>query len=247
MRVRMIVVPVLVAALAAAAAGMAGMGRAAARSQCGDGLMFAQARLIIEYNSTDEDIGAQVFLDGEAWRLLRVYAPNGRRILEIKGTRSLRTQGLTELFFESSEPPLTDVPLEVFLGRFPAGEYEFEGVTVSGEEISATANFTHAIPEPAVVISPLDGSVQDPENLVASWTAVPNPPGSTIVAYQVIVVNFDSPLPKKTFSVHVPANITSVTVPAEFMEFGTRYEFEVLAIEAGGNQTITTTEFDTIE
>jgi hypothetical protein len=30
-----------------------------------------------------------------------------------------------------------------------------------------------------------------------------------------------------------------VTVPPEFLEVGTVYKFEVLAIEAGGNQTIT--------
>jgi hypothetical protein len=41
------------------------------------------------------------------------------------------------------------------------------------------------------------------------------------------------------FDVHLPAGSdTSVTVPAEFLEAGRDYVFEVLAIEAGGDQTI---------
>jgi hypothetical protein len=34
-------------------------------------------------------------------------------------------------------------------------------------------------------------------------------------------------------------NVTKVTVPPEFLEPNTDYKFEVLAIEAGGNQSIT--------
>jgi hypothetical protein len=48
------------------------------------------------------------------------------------------------------------------------------------------------------------------------------------------------------FSVDLPASTTSVTVPAEFLEPGTQYKVEVLAIEASGNQTITEVEFMTM-
>lgn len=66
------------------------------------------------------------------------------------------------------------------------------------------------------------------------------------MAYQVIVTQILDVLPKREFSVHVPAQTTSVTVPAEFMVPGAEYDLEVLAIEAGGNQTITTREFSTL-
>ncbi len=217
----------------------------AAAPRGGDELLFADARMIIEFNDTDQDVGIQLFLDGEPWKLLRAYAPNGSRILEIKGTHSLVLQGLTELFFESSEPSLDELSLEEFLERFPEGVYELEGVTIEGEEIEGEAVFTHAIPEGPVVLSPPEGSRQDPDKTVVAWKDVPDPPGSTIEAYQVIVTEVIDVLPKRTFCVHVPASVTSVTVPAEFMRKGAEYEVEVLAIEAGGNQTITASFFST--
>jgi hypothetical protein len=38
--------------------------------------------------------------------------------------------------------------------------------------------------------------------------------------------------------VHVPADRTSLNVPAEFWEPNTLYEIEILALEESGNQTI---------
>jgi hypothetical protein len=43
----------------------------------------------------------------------------------------------------------------------------------------------------------------------------------------------------------VPASVTSVTVPSEFLEEDTEYTFEVLALEEGGNQTISESSFVT--
>ncbi len=45
--------------------------------------------------------------------------------------------------------------------------------------------------------------------------------------------------------VDVPASVTSVTVPPEFLEPDTEYDFEVLAIEESGNQTISESSFTT--
>jgi hypothetical protein len=47
------------------------------------------------------------------------------------------------------------------------------------------------------------------------------------------------------FSVYLPATATRVTVPAEFMQGGTDYEYEVLAIEESGNQTLSSAAFAT--
>jgi hypothetical protein len=208
-------------------------------------LEYDDARMIIEFNDTDQDVGIQVFLDGEPWKQVRIYDPLKRKILEIRATRSLRLQGLSELFFESSEPSLKDLSLEDFLRRFPEGIYEFEGITIEGEEIEAEALFTHVMPEGPVILSPREDSIQDPDDTVVSWLPVPDPPDGVIDAYQVIVTQELDVLPKRTFSVHVPASVTSVTVPAEFMQPDADYEFEVLAIEAGGNQTIAASFFST--
>ncbi len=219
---------------------------AAAPNGNGGKLLFTDARMLIEFNSTDEDVGIQVNVDGEPWRLLRVFNPQGLKILEITGTRSLRLQGLTVLFFESSEPSLDELTLEEFLARFPEGEYDFEGITIDGEEIEGEAIFTHAIPDGPVILSPGEGSLQNVNNTIVSWEDVPDPDGSEIVAYQVIVTQLLNVLPKRTFSVHVSAAVTSVRVPSQFLVRGANYEFEVLAIEAGGNQTLTSSVFSTL-
>jgi hypothetical protein len=53
------------------------------------------------------------------------------------------------------------------------------------------------------------------------------------------------PQPLRTFSVDLPVTVTSVTVPAEFLQPGTSYKFEVLAVANNGNQTITESTFTT--
>jgi hypothetical protein len=232
------------AASAAAAIVLAGV--AASPGEPDEDILYADARMIIEFNDTDQDVGVQVFLDGEPWRCVRIFDPLDRKVLEIKATRSLKLQGLSELFFESSEPSLKELSLEDFLARFPEGTYEFEGITIEGEEIEGEATFTHVIPDGPTLLLPPEGSMQDAGNTVVSWLPVPDPEGGTIDAYQVIVTQELDVLPKRTFSVHVPAAVTSVTVPAEFMQPGADYEFEVLAIEAGGNQTISASFFSTL-
>ena len=67
-----------------------------------------------------------------------------------------------------------------------------------------------------------------------------------IVGYRVIVERED-PEPILTFSVEVPASVTAVTVPPEFIEAEAEYKVEVLAIEASGNQTISEISFTTGE
>ena len=140
-------------------------------------LQFADARMIIEFNSTDQDVGIQVFLDGDEWRLLRVFDPSDRKILEITATRALRLQGLTELFFESSEPSLDELSLDQFFARFPEGTYDFEGVTIDGEPIEGEAIFTHAIPDGPVIASPPEDSVQNPTPSSTGWMC-PIPPAA---------------------------------------------------------------------
>ena len=204
---------------------------------------FSQARILIEVNSTAGDAGIQVFLDGEAWESVTIFRPDGRRILEVMGKGSLGKLGQTELFSESHEPSFDELPLEEFLEMFPPGEYRFFGKTVEGETLVGTATFTHNIPAGPIIVSPRDGAVVNPNSTVIVWMPVTRPRGIQIVKYQVIVEREEPTL--LVFSVDLPATATSVTVPREFLESGTEYIFEVLAIEAGGNQTITEGFFET--
>lgn len=243
MRSRMLFLVGLLVPLLALVAVLGGAGMQP--SPAGEGVRFARTQMYIEYNATAGDVGMQVSMDGEPWKELRVYRPDGRLIMEIKGRRSLALQGFTELFFESSEPPLSQVPLPIFLQRFPAGEYDFDGITLNGREIEGVATFTHAIPHEPEVLLPKENSVQNPKNTMVAWEPVMDPPGSEIVAYQVTVTQVLDVLPKRVFSVHVPADTLNVTVPPEFLQYDAIYEFEVLAIETGGNQTIHRGNFTT--
>jgi len=200
---------------------------------------FSIAKVFFEYNSTPNDLGVHVFLDGEDWKELRIVNPNGRTIFEVEGHGPYRDFGMTELFFEGAEPNLADVPLEELLARFPAGDYKLIGRTVDGSRIVATATLTHAIPAGP---SNLAAALTPPNTLVISWDAVTAPPPGFpaepihIVGYQVIV---------GTFQVTVPATTLNVTVSPEFVSSlaSGQQPFEVLAIEAGGNQTITEGSF----
>ncbi|MGH6932422.1 MAG: hypothetical protein ACREEE_08310 [Dongiaceae bacterium] len=135
--------------LAAAAIGLA----AAIPESHAAEMPLSRAKMIIEFNATANDVGVQVLLDGEPWKRMRIFKPNGIRLLDIIATNSLNKQGLTELFFESSEPNLAELSLDDFLARFPEGIYEFEGVDIDGIILEGDATFTHVIPAGPVVIS----------------------------------------------------------------------------------------------
>jgi hypothetical protein len=209
----------------------------------GEEIPFADARIIIEVNSTDEDAGIQMFFDGEPWRKAQIISPDGG-ILEISGTGNLSKLGLTELFFESEEPSLEDLPLEEFLALFPEGEYQLRGETVEGDELVGSPTLTHDIPAGPEVVMPEEGSVADPDHTVISWGPVTEPDGIEIVGYQVSVAR---EAPHRSFVVDLPPETTSLLVSPDFLEPGTAYKVEVLAIEVSGNQTITESFFTTAE
>ena len=204
---------------------------------------FSKAKTIFEFNSSGPDLCIQVSLDGEPWNEITIVDPKGRIILEVEAAGRLSNFGLTELFAESNEPNFEDVPPEDILARFPAGVYKFFGKTVEGDKLVGTATLTHAIPNGPSGLSA--GVING--NRVISWVAPPPVSSLTglkidIVGYQVIVERADNNqlgAAPRIFDVKLPGAKTSVTVPPEFLESKTQYKFEVLAIEAGGNQSIT--------
>jgi hypothetical protein len=199
---------------------------------------FAEARIFFEYNSSDNDLGVHVFLDAEDWKTVKIVHPNGSTIFEVTVRGGFKKFGLSELFFEGAEPSLDEADvLEELLELFPEKNYKFIGSTVDGTVLQSTAKLSHAIPAgPEVSAEVDDGEV------TIRWKAVTKPPEGfpnrpiKIAGYQVIV---------GSFQVTLPASSRSVEVPEEYiksLEPGT-YGFEVLAIEASGNQTITAGSF----
>ena len=165
-------------------------------------------------------------------------------VLDIRGSGGVGLQGLTELFFESAEPSFDEQPLEELLALFPAGRYRFEGTSTEGESLTRKARLTHALPSGPVLVRPVEGDEEvDPDDTVVEWAPVADPPGSRIVAYQVIVVQEEPTF--REFDVTVGSEVTLIKVPAAFMESGGVYKYEVIAIEKSGNQTLSEREFET--
>lgn len=199
---------------------------------------FDIARIFIEYNETDNDLGFHVFLDARNWKTVKILDPNGNTIFEVAGKGGYRI-GLTELLFEGAEPNLDDFPLVELLGLFPEGRYTFIGETVDGGRLMSRATLSHAVPAGPTVSVAVNGNT-----VVISWPPVTGPAAIlpdeevNVVAYQVIV---------GSFQVTIPALNTNmqVTVPTEFVQSLApgSHGFEVLSIEASGNQTITAGSF----
>ncbi len=243
------VIVIAAAALVAGSRAGAGEVRASSGDDASEQVEFKDARLKIEVNDTDGDAGIQVFLDSDPWQWIEITDPNGRRLFRSATRGSFGLQGGTELFLESGEPSFDEVPLAEFLARFPEGEYSFRGEGNEDEEFFGTATFTHNIPDGPLLVGPHEGGpLVDPDGAVVEWESVDPPNGSPIIAYQVIVVLPDTglpALPKVTLDVMMPPTATSLAVPPGFLRRDTRYEWEVLALEEGGNQTLSSSFFRT--
>ena len=207
------------------------------------GTEFEETEFNIEYNFTDQDLGVRAFVDGEPWRSVTIIDPNWKVILAVKAIKSLSKQGLAELFFESGEPTLAEVPIDVFLNRFPEGTYKFFGRDVERKFVHGDAEFTHDIPcaPENATYTPGNG------NGTITWDPVENKINNDdgqcdvndtdieIDGYEVVVEGLDEEDEEVEFSIKLSGDATSVEVP-EQVETVTK--FEVLAIEESGNQTI---------
>jgi Fibronectin type III domain len=212
-------------------------------------VQLKDARMKFEINSTDGDGGIQVYIDADPWRRMQIFDPDGRLVFTTSTHGSVGEQGGTELFLESGEPPFSELPLDELLDRFPEGEYRCRGVGLEGERFVGSAQLTHDLPAGPTLVAPLDGGPsQDPAATTVSWEPVDPPNGSPIIGYQVLVVQPETgitALPKVVLDVMMPPTATSMAVPPGFLQPGTEYEWEVLAIEQGGNQTLSSSFFTT--
>jgi len=210
---------------------------------------IADARVKIELNATDSDAGIQVFLDADPWKYMEIYDPFGKLMFRSEARGRFAKQGGTELFMESAEPEFSELPLEDFLKRFPEGIYRFSGKGLEGERYVGTATLTHNLAEGPQLVFPVEGNgLQDPNNTVVMWEPVGAANGSPIIGYQVLVVQLESSfpaIPKVSLDIMMPATATSMTVPPGFLLPDTEYEWEVLAIEESGNQTLSSSFFRT--
>lgn len=254
-----------------AAAVALGLGSAAPWTLAGKGEEPLGATVVV-IETTDNDIELQVFVDGSpSWNRLQIEDPGDRKLDDWKTQRVARRQGMSELFFafnlerfpedDTGEIDSAGViaTIESFSHKFSEGAYEMEAelaeVALVGDGV-----LTHVRPALPEIVAPLsddeEPAVVDPDNLVIEWlpvTARSVGDGPVdIIEYQVILDQAD-PLRDEPWVdggtrralINLPAAVTQLTVPPEFLTRASAYEFEVLAIEASGNATISVGEFVT--
>ena len=216
---------------------------------------FSVAELYFELNDTDGDLGIHSLIDGEPWQWLEIEDPAERVMLQIRVANRLRRQGLTEIFFESAEPPFDELPPAQFFQRFPEGIYEISGVTLAGEELESKARISHLLPAPPQIFvggqPASEDCDEDPGPSVHApfeirWPAVTHSHpelGRTnkpvrIVRYELIVERPGDPTVPFKMTVALGPDATSFPFPAGLVG-SEDMKVEVLAREAGGNQTAT--------
>ena len=204
-------------------------------------LPLEEADLKIEVNATDGDAGLQIFLDNDAWKSMKIFDPDGVKMADFEATGRLENYGLTELFSESSEPPFTQFPLSEFKALFPEGVYTFRGTTIEGDTVEAEAPLTHDIPDGPDIVEPDEGDTVPKDNAIVKWKGVTTPPGIHITGYQVIVEREE---PLRVFQADLRPTARQIKVPGAYLQSGTEYKVEVLAIEESGNQTLHEVEFE---
>ena len=177
--------------------------------------------------------------------------------------------GQTEGFLEAVEPVVQDlveggvdcevdeeeplVTLEEMRDWFPEGTYEFEGRSADGEVFDGSAELTYDIPAGPEILSPAEPAnigINPAVALPIIWDTVtdsilPELGPVNVVGYHVLVKDVTDgsaamgPLAPHQFDVDVPGTETQVDLPPAYLETARVYEFEVLATEVSGNQTIT--------
>jgi hypothetical protein len=192
---------------------------------------FADAELFFELNSTDDDLGLQLFLDAdEGWKRVRVLDPGLRDIILFQTAGRLSRLGITELRFESAEPS----PGEV-LALFPPGQYRFRGRTVDGTQLASVATLSHDFP-PAPTFSPSGGEVVDHRDTVVEWNA----PGAEKVE---IIIEQDEL--EHVLDVTLSGSTSRLRVPPQFLRPGREYKIEVLSTGENGNRILAESTFRT--
>jgi hypothetical protein len=224
---------------------------------------FKITNIHFETNSSACDMGVQISFDTDGIMQGEVESPFDQPVFSFGAAPGLEnTHNITEMFQERVEPPITDletalgcepsedaISLAELLGNWPAGWYEFDGEHGT-QEFEGRARLSHKVPAGPEILAPEDGAiVAHDANLLIRWKKVTGPivpylGPVEVVGYHVVVADVTEAVlaPGKTKTVldaDLSRGESSFLVPKQYLEPGRIYEFEVLATEKGGNQTIT--------
>src|SRR5262245_5858941 len=244
----------------------AALAAAATAASAGETEPFKLTNIHFETNASACDMGIQMSFDTDGVSLGSVQDPNGQIVYRFGSAGGPTvTHDITEGFQERVEPQIIDLEralgcerdeeepeiwLTELLSAWPAGTYVFRG---SSEDANfrGFARLSHKVPAGPEILAPEDGDVVPPdENLLIRWKIVTTPilpelGPVNVVGYHVVIADATNPEPfppgkiPAQLDVDLPRLPSSLLVPKQFLRANRIYEFEILATEAGGNQTIT--------
>lgn len=210
---------------------------------------FAEAQIYLELNDTDGDLGIHASIDGEPWTHLDIEGPSDVSLLRIVSRNQLHAQGLTQVSFESAEPPFDELDPSAFLQRFPEGRYEIEGRAQDGGTIESTAVLSHVLaapPENITLSGVLAADSCDAEPIPAigapvhvRWDPVTRSHpeigrrGPVKVSRYQLFVEGDG----VTFGVDLPPSVTAIDIPAAITQLEREFKLEIIVRTADGNNT----------
>ncbi|NWG91763.1 MAG: hypothetical protein HXY21_04555 [Parvularculaceae bacterium] len=239
---------------AGALAGAANADKALAQSA----VPFSKHDIYFELNATDGDIGLHGILDGDSWKVATIRGPGGAfNVLRAVPNQASPEFGMTELFFESNEPPLEERSFAELITLFPPGVYDFVGKRAEDNApMFAQDVLSAAMPCPPVVPTPkiIDGDLMmrwrpragsyDPDTGVCSTGSA-----VSVAAYQIVVELEDTQSGfVRKFSADLPPGARRIETPDELLlgvnPSTTEAKAEVLVIAPDGNRTAIEVEFD---
>ena len=232
------------------------LGAAAPEGWANDAIPFDEAEVFFEFNSTDLDLGFDIFMDAEPWTSVRVIGPDGR-IFKVLTDGGLQEQGNTEIMTESAEPGFCEdideylcddefiqTKIDEFQAHFPEGWYQFRGTTIDGEIMRGGAYLSHELPAPPEIISPEEeDELSNP--FIIKWA--PGEDGPAVREYEVVA---EMVINGRTFknTAILPGWAKRLTVSPQFIGLAARalakdeleeFKVEIVARAANLNKTIT--------
>jgi hypothetical protein len=209
---------------------------------------FAVAALFLELNDTDGDLGLHAEIDADAWTSLEIEGPGERMLLDIIAKGPLRSQGMTQLAFESAEPGFDDLPPDDFLRRFPEGSYEIEAIRQGGGTFESLVRLSHVLAAaPVATVNGLPSAESCDETplpevtppVLVNWKTVTKSHPDigrrgpvNISRYQFFLERGSTKL-----GVDLPPTTTEFKIPSSLTSARGVYKFEIIARTSAGNNT----------
>ncbi len=210
---------------------------------------LSEAEIFVELNHTDGDLGLHASIDGDAWTSLEIEGPREIELLNIVGRGRLQAQGLTQLFFESAEPPFDELAPADFFRRFPEGRYEIDARAQDGSTLQSIARLSHVLAAPTenITLSGIPAAENCDANplplvpvpVLIDWDPVTTSHPEVGKAGPIVVSRYQLFVEREgvKFSLDLPPDVTEFEIPLGVTALGQQFKFEIIVRTTTGNNT----------